>query len=102
MSRWVNIHYRIISAIGIKVKSYYAFRLKITYTIGRNKPTKRGIIITALQIVERKLFIPIIATVAYGVDVPYIDNFRANFTTDCVINPKAYTSFYTIFSVSTI
>lgn len=85
MSRWVNIHYRIISAIGIKVKSYYAFRLKITYTIGRNKPTKRGIIISALQIIEGKLTIPIITPVTYRIDVSDIQHFRADFTTARIV-----------------
>lgn len=59
----VNIHYRIIAAISVEVKSVEGFRFYAFNVVGVDESAERRVVVAALQTVEARIAIEVVAAV---------------------------------------
>ena len=71
----IHKHDGIIPTIGIQVQSVVCSWFKIVYTIRRDESARFGVVVAAVQVVEPRLRVVIVPTVAERVD---LQNFRAD------------------------
>ena len=69
MPAWVNIIYRIITAVSVKIKSVGIFGINILGAIRRDKSTPLRVVIACVEVVELSSPIVVISSVSYGIGV---------------------------------
>ena len=63
MSTWVDAHYGVIVAIGVKVYAADSFRGEIPEAVWGDKLSAPGVIVTGYEIVKLALFVVVISAV---------------------------------------
>ena len=92
MSRWINPHNRVILTIREHIGAEEAVGVGGGESVGVNEPAVGKVIVPALEVVEARLAVVVIATVAKRVDVPDEGSIRSLFavsTMHGVVAPRA-------------
>ena len=68
----INIHHRVIQAIGIQVEAVYRLRIEIVYAIRAYKPAGFGVVPASFQIIQHYCRVVIIPAVAERIVSAYV------------------------------
>ena len=71
----IDVHYGVVAAISVKVKSVYALGICVGYAVYRDESARGKIIIPRLQLVQTDLGIKVVSAVAYGIYVTDVRSF---------------------------
>ena len=92
MSRWINPHDRVILTICEHIGAEETVGVGGSEGVGVNEPAVGKVVVPALEVIEARFAVVIVATVAQGVDVPDEGRIRGLFavsTMHGVIAPRA-------------
>ena len=64
----VNIHYRVVEAVGVEVEAVDCFGIKVAYVVGVDETSRFGVVVSGLQVVQLHVFVEVVATVTEGVE----------------------------------
>lgn len=95
MSRWINPHDRVILAIREHIGAEEAVCVGGGEGVGIDEPAVGEVIVPALEVVEARFAVVVIAAVTQGIDVPDEGGIRGLFavsTMHGVVAPRAVTA----------
>lgn len=92
MSRWINPHDRVILTICEHIGAEEAVGVGGSEGVGVNEPAVGKVVVPALEVVEARFAVVVVAAVTQGIDVPDEGGIRGLFavsTMHGVVTPRA-------------
>ena len=92
MSRWINPHDRVILTICEHIGAEEAVGVGGSEGVGVNEPAVGKVVVPALEVVEARFAVVVVAAVTQGIDVPDeagLRNLRAFVIVHGIVAPRA-------------
>ena len=97
MSRFIRVHHRVITTVGIQIESVDGIRFEIVDGVSVEETTGFGVVEAGFEVVEAGVYVVVIRAITEGVDVAdmgHIGNFCTVCTKDFALAPRVVAIFY--------